>query len=451
MNSREGKTRALYARDTGLSRPGLRLTPPLWGLFRTLHPLPPQALATLRGATYTHPVSLRNLLLAGAVFAGSLLVILLSGRLQGDYRIDEVHKISETFFLRLIEDGDLHNPVWLASPVERTNPPVGKILFGLAIQASGQPLPPDLQVARLTESGHRLPPPEWDRRYRQWLRPVRLVSGFVTAATVALVFLAGVSATDLAGGLICAILYSLNFLVATFSTTAVFDPLLAFFVLLAAVLSLNVEPDWLAGLACSLAAALAFNVRITGLLAIGACLLILLTLRRLRAAMLAVASFPIAALALNPYYWVPGTDGSGLPARIVSRILLQQHDLRTLLQRELALQGPLDTIPRKFNFLFQYALGDWSGIAILLGILFLIAAALLAKSRSPRAVAVGIWSAFVALVIAFWMPIAFPRYLLVAVPPLALLGGMGWRFAATGIAEVITNVSTSPRENPNGK
>ena len=408
-------------------------------------------LATSPPATYTPAVPSRTAIIAVVVFVASLGGTIASGRLEGDYRIDEVHKISETFFLRLVEQGDFHSPAWMESPVERANPQVGKLLFGLAIQSAGQPLPPDLRVASLTQSGRREPPPEWDAQYRRWLRPARLVSALATAGTVTLVFLAGSSATGVAGGLICALLYSFNFLVTTFAATAVFDPLLTFFVLLAGVLSLIVEDERTAGISASLAAALAFNVRITGLVAIGACVLIFLIQRRFRAVALAAIVFPIAALALNPYYWVRGSEPDSLLGRIVSRGFTQQRDLRMLLQREVAAQGALDTLRKKCTFLFQNALGDWNGIAILAGILCLIAALVVARRRSRQAIAVGVWSAAIALVIALWIPIAFPRYLLVAVPSLALLGGLGWGFAAMGIAEVITNVSTSPRANPKGR
>ncbi|MEO6260598.1 MAG: hypothetical protein ABIP63_09610, partial [Thermoanaerobaculia bacterium] len=273
----------------------------------------------------------RKAFVAGLVFLASLATTIFSGRLEGDFRIDEVHKISETFFLRLVEEGDWGSSAWLDSPVERTNPPVGKLLFGLAIQAVGQPLPTDLRVATLTQNGRRLPPPEWQAQYQRWLFPARMMSALATAATASLVLLLGWFATDLSGGLICVLFYSLNFLVAAFSATAVFDPLLSFFIVLAGALSLLIENQKIAAISASLAAALAFNVRVTGLLAIAACVVLFLITRRLRAAALSATIFPIAAIALNPFYWVPGPVSDALPQRTVSRILLQQHDLRTLL------------------------------------------------------------------------------------------------------------------------
>lgn len=393
----------------------------------------------------------RSAITATLIFIAALGTILLSGRLEGDYRIDEVHKISETFFLRLIEQGAFGSPAWLESAVERTNPPAGKVLFGLALQLAGQPLPPDLLVAHLTESGRRLPPPEWDAQYRRWLLPARLVSAVVTAGSVALVFLAGSYACDAWGGLVCALLFSSNFLVATFAATAVFDPLLSFLILLSGLLSLILENQIAAGIFASLAAALAFNVRITGLLAWGACMLVFLLGRRLRAVAITAILFPVAAIALNPYYWVPDRQRTPLPLRIVSRLMIQHRDLRRLLSHEIATQGALDTLEKKSAFLFQYALGDWAGLTLLLGILCLIAAMIVARHRSSRAILTGVWSTAVALAILVWIPIPFPRYLLVATAPLALLGGMGWRFAATGVAEVMMNVSTSPRPNANGR
>ena len=214
------------------------------------------------------------------VFAAAALLILLSGRLGGDFRIDEVHKLGETYFLRLVESGDFRNPDWLGSRVERSNPPVGKVLFGLAIQLSGQPLPSDLRLATLTEHGRPLPPPELDAQVRGWLRPVRIFVLLVTAATATLVFLAGAYATDHAGGLVCAALYMTNFLTQTFATTAVFDSLLTLFITAAAVIALMVRRDAAAAIAASLAAALAFDVRVTGLVALGGVLVIFAVQRR---------------------------------------------------------------------------------------------------------------------------------------------------------------------------
>jgi hypothetical protein len=84
-----------------------------------------------------------NLILGLAVFGGSF-AWLASGihvGKDGDkppFFIDEAHKIAETYFWHLFfEQRDLRNPAWSADFYARTNPPVGKYIFGAALAVAG--------------------------------------------------------------------------------------------------------------------------------------------------------------------------------------------------------------------------------------------------------------------------------------------------------------------------
>lgn len=340
-----------------------------------------------------------------AVFAAAAVWLYMTANLDGEFRIDEAHKISETYFLRLVERGDFRSPDWTSSQVERANPPVGKVVFGLAMQAAGVALPRDLTFAAHPDP--RGAPPQ----FRSALRPARLVSLVATAGTAALAcFLAGP---------IASILFLGSFLVQTHGTSAVFDPLLTFFILAAAA-PVAGRVTWPRTVAAAVLAALAFDTRASGILAL---IGVLVLVRDWRKCLSAIGICFFVATALNPVYWS------------VTGYATQFHDLNALLAAtgEHRL-GPVE----KVRFVSEYAFGDIVGLLTLIGVL------MLALVR-PRSLPPVLWWCL-AVVVTFtaWLPVGYPRYVLVVIPAFAIAADYGWRSA-------ITKVSTSLRERAKGK
>jgi hypothetical protein len=405
------------------------------------------------------PMRLRSrTAIAIAVFALSLLAILATGRQRGDFRIDEAHKLSETYYLRLVERGDFDNPDWFRSRVERSNPPAGKYLFGLAIRAAGLELPRDLTVAEVVNSGQRYPPPSALPAYRKMLVPARLFTAAITAATAATIFLAGCSAAGFPAGAVATILYATSFMTQTFAATAVFDPLLTFAVLLPLLPISRIENSswrsaaWLMAAAGAMAG-VAAQVRVNGLIAlagiIAAALCDAVYSGRLRRAValccIASAACLTVATLVNPYYWSnpsasavpsPFRGYESLPVRIVDRYRIQFADLRFLLAREEAAQTALRGI-EKPRFVAEYLFGDWFGIAMLFGLALAVAVPI-ATRRLGRPAAIPIaWSAVIIVILTAWLPLPYPRYVLLAVPPAALVAGYGWSALGRSLMELL--------------
>ena len=320
-----------------------------------------------------------------AVFVLSAAWLSITGHLDGDFRIDEAHKISETYFLRLIERGDFRNPDWLSSPIERSNPPVGKVLFGLAMQADGIELPNDMTFAAHPDPAGR------PLQFRPALRPVRVVSLVATSGTAAL-------ACVLAGPL-ASLLFMGGFLVNTYGTSGIFDPLLTFFVVAAAV-PIARKVTWPRTVAAASLAALAFDTRASGALALlGVCILLG---RDWRKSLASVAIFAAVATALNPVFWLAGWIQ---PFRDLSAILAGTGEHRLT---------PLE----KIDFVSEYAFGDVFGILVLLGLPF-------AYWRTEGRIRW--WCAATVIVFTAWLPVGYPRYVLLVMPALAVASAIGYR------------------------
>ena len=320
-----------------------------------------------------------------AAFALSAVWLSITGNLDGDFRIDEAHKISETYFLRLIERGDFRNPDWLSSPIERSNPPVGKILFGLAIQAAGVPLPTDMKFAAHPDPAGR------PLQFRPALRPVRVVSLLATSGTAAL--------ACVLGGPLAALLFMGSFLVNTYGTSGIFDPLLTFFVVAAAV-PVARKVTWPRTVAAATLAALAFDTRASGILALlGVCVLLG---REWRKSLAAIAVFAALATALNPPVWFLGW---GQPFRDLNALLANTGEHRLT---------PLE----KIDFVSEYAFGDVFGIITLLGLPF-------AFWRTEGSIKW--WCSAIVVAFTAWLPVGYPRYVLVVMPALVIGAAIGYR------------------------
>lgn len=328
------------------------------------------------------------------VFATVAAAIWASGRLGGDWRIDEAHKISET--------ARLSPRAWQNSRAERANPPVGKWIFALAAPA----VPYDPAFTERAARGERVPPPHLAPAYLRALPRVRLVSLLATALTAALVYV-------LSDSLLAVLLYYFSFLAQTFSATAVFDPLLTLLVVAAAV-PVARKVTWPRTVASAMLAALAIDVRLSGALALAGVVALLLVQRRfVEAGAASAIAFALAA-ALNPFFFSQFGD---------LRILLAEtgeHRLRPL---------------EKLRFVSEYAFGDWVGIAILIGVFFAVF-----KPREPLLA----WAATITLLFTAWLPVGYPRYVLVVIPALAVAAAHGYRHGVVAAGRLARRANRGP-------
>ena len=347
-------------------------------------------------------MSSRRALLAAAAFAASVAVTLLSGRLDGDWRIDEAHKISET--------ANLSPRAWAQSRSESANPPVGKLIFAAAIRVAGVQVPYDPAFIERAARGERVPPPQLRAAYARALRPARLVSLFATAVTAALIFL-------LSDSLLAPLFYIFSFLPLTFAATAVFDPLLTLFVV-AAALPVARTATWPRTIGAAVLAALAIDVRATGALAIAGIVVLLLIRRRFAQAAAAAALAVALAAAMNPYFFAQFED---------LRILLAETGEHRL--------GAIE----KLSFVSQYAFGDWVGIAILIGVVFAF--------FKPRELLLA-WCATIVVLFTAWLPVGYPRYVLVIIPALAVAAAHGYRHGVVAAGHLASGRRRSANTGP---
>lgn len=381
-------------------------------------------------------------------FAVSLIVLSLWAVNDERFRIDEAHKISETYFYRLLKSGDFANPDWLRHPVDRSNPPIGKFLFGLSMRLHGVELPADLKMARyLEERQIHEPPGEVAVLYRSALSPIRRVS-LVSAALIAAIL--SWAAWRLGGPLAAVLTTSLYLgsdLTLGYAKAGVFDPLLALMatVTLVPLLLLwkrkGVSGWMLLSIAAGAQAGLASQVRLSGAIAfagiIAVTVFLIVTTHRwvhLRIAAVAAVSAIIIATIVNPFYWTTPSQGSGLdaelagnqllPLRIANRYEIQLHDLSNIL-RETTGSEPL-SMSGKWQFFTEQVTGDGSGLLMLLGAYIAIGLLFVRARRTPELLFTSVWTLSIVVAFLVWLPLAWPRYGVFVIPMLALLGGMGW-------------------------
>ncbi len=96
-----------------------------------------------------------------AFLAGLTVWVMLLPRTATDgpaWRVDEAHKVSETYALRLLLEGRWNDATWFREPVDRTNPQFGKYAFGAAVLLAGQRLPDSPSLSRLAGPGSVMEP-----------------------------------------------------------------------------------------------------------------------------------------------------------------------------------------------------------------------------------------------------------------------------------------------------
>ena len=288
-----------------------------------------------------------------------------------------------------------------------------------------------------------------EETYRRTLEAMRFVSILATAGTAAIVLFMAMRLGGALSALISVLLYLTNFLTQAFAATAIADPLLTFLVVASALPLFHVwnradrrVPAWTL-FVCAMICALAFDTRATGLVALGAAGLSLLYLswsRRSRAFLFAVGALSVLtitiATALNPYYWaqprpspaIPATFQAHhpLPVRIADRYAEQWSDLELLVANNAASQETLASPEQKIRFLFETMFADWSGILLFAGLACtaILWGLSLSARKGPDPFFL-CWCLPIVIVVMAWIPFAWPRYLLLIVPELALIAGAG--------------------------
>jgi hypothetical protein len=135
---------------------------------------------------------------------------------QPSFHIDEAHKLAETYYFQLFfVRGDFDHPDWTGDFYARTNPPVAKYVFGLALAATGQ----QVHDRNLQDDFERLwRNPSQLRRLvaDDQLRVTRYVSATYGALICAALFYVAYRAVGPTAGIVTVVLLLAN---PTFATT----------------------------------------------------------------------------------------------------------------------------------------------------------------------------------------------------------------------------------------
>lgn len=364
------------------------------------------------------------ILLPLGVFGIVTLWLFTGSRMHGDFRIDEAHKIADTAFLGHLLRADLSHPDWSRHIADRTNPPIGKYLFGLSVLLHGLELPASVSVRiELSDGklGQRLRP-EVESRFRPHLLAVRRVSAMATAVTAAVLSFLALRLHGTAAALLTPALYLTQYLTLTFSTTAVYDPLLTLFIIASAIplmLAWLESESWFTVSAAGILSAVALQTRLSGAVALLMTVAVFAAIAARRRSIrpllkggAAAAICLIVSTAVNPYYW-PG----------LGRYATQFDDARSLLSAERVEFRGLE----KVNFVGEFLAGDLAGLLLALGVL--IALMMIHPSGTPRRDQLWfalIWCVGTTGVLLLWLPLPWPRHFLPVVPAVALLSGFGW-------------------------
>jgi len=396
-----------------------------------------------------------------AISAAVITAFILWPRTRADlWRVDETHKVSETYALRLVLEGRWRDPAWTANIIDRSNPPFGKYAFGVAVLAAGEELPRTPSLSRLAPNGVMEPLVGGihARPYLPLLAPCRRVSLLATAITVGLIAFVAARTHSALAAVIASGWGGAHWMTSLFGGDAIFDPLLTFLVFATLPLVVNCHPEPakrddgppvssataasrrgsftvfaapngraamliapFAGLLC----AMAFQTRLNGGIALAAAIIVLLVSKRWKAAVIVAATFAIASIAMNPYYWPD----------VIGRFDQQVSDLRTILG---ALTRDGVRVPLWAADSPARAPIEWTTFAKLRFTWITLGGALLVSAvagcffaRRQRGML--IWCAVVIIGTFIWLPLPWPRYLLVQLPPLTLLAGIGY---AAGVRAV---------------
>ena len=355
---------------------------------------------------------------------------------SGGFRIDEAHKLSESAFFPLWLRLDVRNQAWTADIIDRSNPPVGKYLLGLAIVIAGHRVPPLPTLSGHTDETGLVPPlfsDELSRPYAPFLTAGRWLGVVCTTLVMAIVGWCAARVAGVVAALAAIALMATQFLTRVYGASAIFDPILTLFATLLLLMGA------LAAGACTrrrfvllmtaagVAGALAFQTRLNGLLFFAVTLLLALAVPRAISEkslglIAATSAFIAVTLAVNPYYW----------PNPIARFAAQVRDLQVLLLR---CGQRLTTPGLKLRFAAEALCGDLAGmILVLISVAGVATLVFLWRKLANRDRVIGLWSVITIVTFIFWMPVPYERYLLVAIPPLCCLAALAFR-GATALVE----------------
>jgi hypothetical protein len=342
------------------------------------------------------------------------------------FRVDEAHKISEAYALRLLLERRWNE---FESLVDRSNGPFGKYAFGLAVLAAGEELPEMPLLARLPRQALTEPFVAYEHAhpYLPLLTPCRHVSLLATALAIGLVAFTAARLHSVLAAVLAGVWGAAHWLAETFGGDAIFDPLLAFLIFATLPLVLFPRRVLLLAPVAGAVCAMAFQTRLNGGIALAAALAVLLLQRNWKAALIVVLAFAAATIAMNPYYW----------PNPVGRFAGEISELRTTLDAVRpggvrlplwAAESPART-PVAWTA-FQKLRFTWIALG---GVLLVSAAAGCWFARAHRGLLV--WCGVAILGTLVWLPLPWARYFLVVLPPLALLAGIGYAGVLRGVFE----------------
>ena len=356
------------------------------------------------------------------------------------FQIDEVAKISETHFLRLFARGDFHSPEWFRNIIDRTNLAGGKYIFGLAIVAHGLPLPPAPSLGAATPAGDipAIFPREVNARYKQYLVPARRAGLLAASLAAALIVAFALRMHGPVAAIAAVSFFTFHEITLGFGGNVARDTLMAGALCAAAapVWTLWQNPRgrrWLvhalvAGVLCGIAISIRFNGAVALVFAVTA----LLVRRAWRAALVVALVASALVLAMHPYYWADAPTGvpdefrteEVLPLRVVHRLGFQLRDMQkvvALLPPHIELRTPL----QRLRFLGMGIVNGAVGMALWLAVALGVALPVFRRRTTDAIRFVWLWALIVAGIAALLQPVAWQRYLIAVLPPLALLGGIG--------------------------
>lgn len=347
--------------------------------------------------------------------------------------MDEAHKVSESYALRLLLERRWSD---FATRIDRSNGPFGKYAFGLAALIAGEDLPKEPLLARLPRKALTEPyvADAYARPYLPLLVPSRRVSLFASALTVGLIALVAARTHSALAAVIASAWCGGHWLTSQFGGDAIYDPLLASLVFATLPLVLVPRRTLILAPVVGLVCAMAFQTRFNGGIALAAVLAVVLLQRNWKAALLAGFAFAAATYAMNPYYW-PDPIG---------RFVHEIAELRTTLAAvtaggvrlplwaaESAAREPIEwTALQKLRFVWIALDGGIRSLALLAG----VGAGCWAAIRQ-KSFALVVWCAVVVAGTLIWLPLPWPRYLLVVLPSLTLLAGIGYAAGLRGVFE----------------
>jgi len=390
------------------------------------------------------------------------------------FDIDEAHKLAETYYYHLaFERGDLDAPEWTEDFYARTNPPVAKYYFGLALATRGQHQRDQLlqhEFDELWQSPHELR----SRVPDQQLRTTRAVSRFFGALVCALMALVAGRVGGATAAVLAPIWLLLNPGFQYAATHGLTDTILLFHLLLIVPVGWSAlralrgfDPfakhralTWfrfcarvvfLPALVIALAAGTKLNGAFAGPayaagLVLGALLgggalgrgkrMALVTISIALTALLSVAIF----MAINPYFHQePLQRALGLPEVVSGWMVKQQLSPGGglfSLQEKIAAAGwmtllsPELPLPNLAGFLGRLlgVLALWIGVVTLLRVAFEPRPEeddTQCRRRGDAAVVAG-WVAVVGVLVTLWVPVVWARYFLPVALGVGILFGLGF-------------------------